>query len=198
MQNKGILISVSSGNKTFVYTRDGDDSISMVVNDKDKKHFYNNLESMPKPDKVDFIQTLFNVNLTHKELLDVAITGIVYCAGGVRINEIAVHRMMEITPIECLPIVDSIMKQSMARLENPSDAMVYIIQKYEIPFELPEIQEIVAREKAIEKVAAQTAMKQIRAAQRRQYESANVNYVNTRGYRNEFYGRIMHVRNRKR
>lgn len=179
-------------NKKFVYKRDKIHGVSLLVIEDNQEKFYDALDSIPKPDKVAFIESLFGVHLTHKELLDIAVGGVMCYAGKPWIDKFAMRTMLSIAPVEILPIVDDMMKKSAANLQDAAEALVYLMQP-----ELPNIEELdfnIAELQA--KIATESGLLQPARQKHKFYEYPQLHYINPRGYKDGFYDCVLHVRNR--
>ena len=191
IMDKQNTIGVMGGPK-FIYKRDKA-NVSMSVIRGNQTKFYGTLESIPKPDKVEFIEVLFGVRLIHKELLDTALGGIMYVgAGKPYINKFTMNHMLRIAPIEFLPVVDDIMKKSVANLQDAANALVYLTQA-----ELPDIKELeryITELKQIE--YEEVRLLQPAPKQHKFYECLRPHYINAHGYTDGFYCRKLHVRGR--
>ena len=176
--------------KRFVYKRDKVKGVSLLVIEDGQEKFYETLDSIPKPDKVEFIESLFGVHLTHKEVLDTAVGGLMCVAGKPMIDANAMHKMMQIAPVGILPMVDDMMKKSAANLQDAAEALVYMMQP-----ELPDIRELEFNIPEIENISESILLQPVRQ-RHKFYEYPRSHYVNTRGYKNCFYACKLHVRNR--
>ena len=182
--------------KKFVYKRDKANGVSMLIIEDNQERFYETLESIPKPDKVEFIESIFSVRLTHEELLNIAVGGIMAFAGNPWLDRRAMRIMQNIATEEYLPVVDEIMKKSAANLQDATKAMVYLMKP-----ELPNIEELDIIVAELEKLKAENEynsklLSQPAPQQHKFYECPRPHYFNPRGYKNGFYTSVAHVRHR--